>query len=132
MGASPSNLYEMRHRKEEVEVTQNIDKALHLEFGHIVKINDQHQVQVRLVNGTLLGEEMGNVYYPLLNPIDDVELRWGPLRPGLFVRVWWRGENLINALIEVLGNENFNPLEQKPTIEPQVGVYKILSPGLGF
>jgi hypothetical protein len=128
-----ANKYETQRRWDNVRQSKPYDKALQFEFGRIMEFDEKtNQVMVQLVNGVVVGGEDNKRFFPLINALDDIELRWGKLRKNLAVRVWWRGEenDPREILVEIIGPEDLNILQQPVTEDADVGVYKICSPGI--
>ena len=109
------NIFEQRQNatSEKTNEAQRIQD--HFDYGTITDVDyDSYQVKV-----TLYGQDidiLGGRYMPLINQQEDIFLRWGMLRPGMWVRVHWRGYGLGRvtwALAEIVGDENANFLTQE-------------------
>jgi len=129
-----SNTFQGEQQKIQREASSPSDQSLNMALGRITEIDeDTQQVKVRLFSGRMVGEDpkRGN-FLPLVNEIDDILFRFGPLRKNLVVRVMWRGKTSTrNALVEVIAGEDAEFLKQKPVDQGGVGVHKLMSPG-GF
>jgi hypothetical protein len=115
----------------------------HIAYGIITDVSPSYQVKVSLLgdNGSIVpgGNIMGGSFIPLMNPLEDVFLRFGDLREGMTVRIHWRGTMNHNihpqaikwAVVEVVSSEDHSFLN-KPKEENTIAMYphKIFSGGL--
>jgi hypothetical protein len=126
-----SNKFDQRQQREFRDSTRPNPQVLRCVFGYIAEIHDKtYQVKVRDRNGDLLGRDpdIGD-WFPLMNPLEDVMLRWGELRKELIVRIWFSGEgDPANGIVEIVSDESNDFLKKVPANQGGVSVAKILSP----
>jgi hypothetical protein len=133
----PSNLRRARQIELDSRHNKPYDKALQLKYGIIHEVSDNKQVRIRLLTeegnlGDIIGGETKKIFMPLLNQEVDINLRWGELRKGLVVRVWWRGSSIEvgGPIAEIIADEMGTEfLKRKPVEENGPGMYKIMAPG---
>ena len=105
------------------------DEQDNISYGIISAVNQENgQVKVkRLLADGKVGGEISRSFLPLATPLSDLFLRFGALREGLVVRIYWKGKlSLRNAIIEVIGDEEHSLLNKVPyKNEIAVGPYRI-------
>jgi hypothetical protein len=131
---APRNSIEQKMGHIASEASQPSYVQERISYGVITEVNtDTSQVKVTLLlDDGSTGEQVGNGYLPLIQPLDVVYLNFGSLRNGLRVRVYWRGRQYPPqaGLVEVVGDENYNFLAKEPqTPEVEIGPFKIFSSG---
>lgn len=103
----------------------------HIDYGIITEVDySTYQVQVRLLgdDGTALGKR----FWPLLTRREEIFLKYGKLRKGLYVRVHWRGRHKAYfVVVELISDETFNAIQQQD-VENKIltGPFKMFSGGL--
>lgn len=128
-----TNKFQQDMEKNKIDKTGVPDSTIRITFGRITEIDTEtFQVKVKLVNGNMLGETDEGDFFPLINDLDDIQMRFGKLRENMAVRIFWEGKVIQrNALVEVIGEEGHEYIKKIPVNSGGVGVYKIASPGLG-
>jgi len=108
------NLLEQRLNSSSEKINEAQKVQDHFDYGTITDIDwDTYQVQVNLYGQNV--DILGNSFWPLITQREVIFLLWGQLRPGMWVRVHWRGPfgRATWALAEVVGDENANFLQQQ-------------------
>lgn len=107
------NVYEQKQNTA-TEKTNEAQKVQdHFDYGTISDVDyDTYQVKVSIYGSDT--DVLGGAFWPLINQQEDIFLRWGMLRPGMWVRVHWKGPfgRASWALVEIVGDENANFLTQ--------------------
>jgi hypothetical protein len=112
---TPRNIFEQKQQATAEKISESSQMVQdHFDYGTITDVDyDSYQVQVSLYGMDV--SILGSRYIPLINQREDIFLRWGMLRPGMWVRVHWRGPaaRATWALAEIVGDENANFLTQE-------------------
>ena len=128
----PSNLFDLNRSKAERKESQPYTaRTLRIIYGVVADVSeDTYQVKVVLDNGKLVGRNpLVGDWLSLITPLDDILLRWGPLRKGLKVKVFYYGEtHPQKGMVEIIGDEYFTFVKQNSISEGGVGVHKLFSP----
>jgi len=137
VSTTPRNLLEHHMRNTASEAMQPPHDIERISYGVISNINfDTSQVKVKFLtsDGIVDDSSETNSYFPLLSPIEDIHLKYGAIRIGLTVRVFWRGKlKPTQGYVEVIGDENFKFLSKQPlTNDVDVGPWHLLSGGMGI
>ena len=135
--SAPKNAMHQAVQQTSKSAKEPSDEQDRISYGVISKVNvESSQVKVRLLkdNGKISEEELTPFYLPLINSLMDIHLRFGMLREGLLVRVFWKGKlKPDNAIIEVIGDEDSDFLKKTPEVnEVTVGSYQIFSGGISI
>lgn len=120
-------------------ITKNIAQGIgnkpmmmdHIDYGIITEVDySTYQVQVRLLgdDGTALGKR----FWPLLTRREEIFLKYGKLRKGLYVRVHWRGrQKAYFVVVELISDETFDAIQQQDAENKILtGPFKMFSGGL--
>jgi hypothetical protein len=104
-----------------------------VEYGKITAVDEEtSQVRVALASRNGWSPEIPQ-FLPLMTPLSEIYLKWGALRPGLAIRLWYKGrENPRSGTVEVIGEEtdlDFLKKEKKTNIL-DTGPYKLITGGL--
>lgn len=131
---APKNALEQKLNRNASEAGQPPNEQDRIGYAIINEINqDTLQVKVTMLNsdGTP-GEELEGGFLPLINPLDDIHMRFGALRVGLICRIYWKGKlRPKNPLVEVIANEEHNFLTKQASInQVEIGPYLIFSGGI--
>ena len=133
MSAS-QNLLQQTIGKLKLDSNQTSDDADRISYGIISDIDEAtSQVKVRfLKEDKTPGELVTDGFLPLINSLDSIHLIYGPLRPGLLVRIFWRGKiRPRTAMIEIIADENSSFLQKEPQPdEINIGPHYFLSGGI--
>jgi hypothetical protein len=136
MYSAPKNALEQKLQRTQQEASQPAHEQDRVGYAIITDINpDTSQVKVRLLKADgELGETLPGGFLPLVNPLEDIHLRFGALRKGLVCRIYWRGKlKPKNPLVEVIGDEGYSFLKKKPANNSvDIGPYAVFSGGLSF
>ena len=103
----------------------------HIDYGIVTGINEKQQLQCALYSDPD-NKILQTQFWPLITPMDEIISKYGTLRKGMIVRVHWRGRDTANfAIVEVVGNEQHNLVEQKEAKnEKAVAPHKMMSGGI--
>lgn len=128
------NALEQKLQRAHQDANQPSDEQDRIAYAIISEVNqDTSQVKIQLLNsdGTP-GEVVESSFLPLINPLEDIHMRFGALRPGLVCRIYWRGTTKpTNSLVEVIGDENHSLLRKvAKENKVNVGPYLIFSGGI--
>jgi hypothetical protein len=114
--------------------SQPPDDIERISYGVIAEVHEEsYQVKVNFLKADkTLGEAISDGFLPLLNSLSQIHLLYGALRPGLLVRIYWRGKIKPNtAIIEVIGDEDSSFLQKEIEVnEIETGPWMLLSGGL--
>lgn len=130
------NTFERKFQNITNEAMQPSTSGERISYGVITEVDvNTSQVKVILLkdDGTA-GEKVGNGFLPLLTSLDEIYLKFGILRPGLRVRLFWKGRIYPpqTGIVEVIGDESYNFLKKQPAKpEIEIGCYRLFSGGLG-
>lgn len=135
MNSAPRNALEQKFNKTHDEASQPAHEQDRISYAIISEVNeDSCQVRIRLLKADgEPGELLSGGFLPLLNPLDDIHMRFGSLRKGLLCRIYWRGKlKPKNPIVEVIGDEDHSFLKKKPaTNKVELGPFAIFSGGVG-
>ena len=133
---APANVIEARRAAIQTRANLPSTEQIHIRYGMITAVNQNNLVQVKLLNekGLPEGSEIAEkTFLPINTPLSVILLQFGPLRPGLICRIFWKGKILpdAGATIDVIGDEEHQFLIKDPyPTEIQVGPFKIFSGGM--
>jgi len=132
--SAPKNVFQQKLHNTSRESISPKDEADRITYGVISKVNyDIGQVKVkRLLEDGKVGDLISDGFLPLSTPISDIHLRFGALREGLVVRIYYKGKlSPKDVIIEVIGDEDFKFLSKEPVQnEIVIGPHKIFSAGM--
>lgn len=103
----------------------------HIDYGVITEVDySTYQVQVRLMGDS--GEALGKRFWPLITRREEIFLKYGQLRKGMYVRVHWRGrQHAYFVVVEVVSDEEYDPVKQQDAENKlATGPFKLFSGGL--
>lgn len=133
--SAPKNALEQKLHKQHSEATQPTHEQDRIGYAVITEVNENtSQVKIRLLKSDGdPGDILPGGFLPLLNPLDDIHMRFGALRKGLVCRIYWRGRlKPKNPVVEVIGDEDHSFLKKKPaTNAVELGPFAIFSGGVG-
>ncbi len=136
MYSAPKDKLEQKLQNTSREASQPTHEQDRIGYAIITEVNyETSQVKIRLLKSDgEPGDVLPGGFLPLLNPLEDIHLRFGALRKGLVCRIFWRGKlKPKNPLVEVIGDEDFSFLKKKPAInQVEVGPYAVFSGGLAM
>lgn len=100
-------------------------------YGIIEDVKEEGQ-QVKVMDMATGKTIAKGAYVPVLNDLEDVFLRWGQIRKGMKVRIFWRGRHgARKPLIEIIGAEDVNFLiKDFRENEIPTKAYKLMGGGL--
>jgi hypothetical protein len=107
-----------------------------IRYGMVQKVSKNSLVQVVLLNDKGLPDGdpiVEGKFLPVNTPLSTVLLQYGPLRPRLICRVFWRGNHQpnANATIDIIGDEEHAFLQKEPyPSDVTIGPYKIFAGGM--
>ena len=131
---APKDALEQKLNRTQNEANQPANEQDRTGYAIISEVNqDTSQVKIRLLKSDgEPGDVLPGGFLPLLNPLEDIHLRFGALRKGMVCRIFWRGKlKPKNPIIEVIGDENHSLLKKKPAVNKvEVGPFLIFSGGL--
>ncbi len=131
---APKNALEQRLQRTASEANQPTHEQDRIGYAIITEVNHEtSQVRIRLLKADGdPGEVLPGGFLPLLNPLDDIHMRFGTLRKGMICRIYWRGKlKPKNPLVEVIGDESYSFLKKKPAINViEIGPFLIFSGGV--
>jgi hypothetical protein len=134
MAGAPKNLFQQQSNKTANEVGQPPDDIERISYGIVTEVDPQSsQVKVRFLTADKTpGELVSEGFLPILNSLSQIFILYGSLRPGLLVRIFWRGKiKPKTAIIEVIGDEDSSFLAKDfDTNEVNVGPWFIFSGSL--
>ena len=121
-------------------VTKNMSQGIgnkpmmvdHIDYGIITEVDySTYQVQVRLL-GDPGNVVLGKRFWPLVTRIEEIFLKYGKLRKGMYVRVHWRGRQRARfVVIDLISDETFDALTQQDAENKLLtGPFKLFSGGL--
>lgn len=112
---APKNSLEQRLHKSSQEAGQPVNEQDRIGYAIIEEVKVQSsQVKIRLLKADGDPGEVLPGYHPLLNPIDDLQNRFGALRKGMVCRIFWKGKlRPKNPIVEVIGPEGHTFLTKK-------------------
>jgi hypothetical protein len=125
------NKKDLRDQQQDQDVAQPAARALFMTFGKIEEVDEEARlIKVRDLNtNEIIGGNKG--WLRILGGWEDIMHRFGTIMPGFWVRVWWRGTHVSrNPIAEVIGDEGIDFFKSRPHNKGEVGVHKILSPGV--
>jgi len=108
------------------------DAGDRISYGIITDVNfANYQVKVRVL-GNRRHAKLENEWQSLITQQDEIFLRWGQLRKGMYCRIHWRGAiEAKYGFIEIIGDEETNLLKQSDKKnEVKTFPYKFLGGGL--
>jgi hypothetical protein len=132
--SAPKNILQQKLHDTSRATRDPPDEGPRITYGVISAVNYANgQVKVRrFISDGRIGDEISGSYLPLSTPLSDIHLRFGALREGLVVRVYYRGKlTPKNVVVEVIGGEDHSFLNKTPQEnEIKIGAYKIFGPAL--
>lgn len=132
--SAPKNNLQQTIGKIKQEIGQPSNDIERISYGVITEVEpESSQVKVRfLKEDGVAGEMVSESFLPLINSLNAIQMLYGALRPGLLVRIFWRGKiKPRTAIVEVIADEGSSFLKKQPQDnEIETGPYKFLSGGL--
>ena len=133
---APRNLLQKQFKQYDNNIGQPSDNIERISYGIITEVNaESSQVKVRFLTADKeYGELVSESFLPVINSLSVIHQLYGSLRPGLLVRIYWRGKiTPKTAIIEVIADEDSSFLEKEfDTNEVETGPYILLSGGLAI
>lgn len=107
-----------------------------ISYGIISEVHEETgQVKLKVFQTKEEGGDLELLgFHPMIHERHVVHLLFGPLRSGLYVRIFWRGKSIRSSTrirAEVIGGDHYLPRQQEADeCMIEVGNYKIFSGGV--